>query len=411
MARKSPRKPQKAAARKPSQKKPTASSKPAIFSQAKQGRAVNPILLALAGVIVVFAVALGARFIIGRDAPENDVAVVEREAPVIAPAVTPVKPPTPKVAEPAPPPEPPARAAEPAPASVPAPTPQVTEAPAPVPVPVPPPPPAPTPKPVVAMLPPPAVPPAAPLEPPKVAPGSPLWKKNALPFRAQPGKPAIAIVIDDMGVDRKRSNRMVSLPGPLTLAWLPYAHELPAQARAARAAGHELMLHLPMEPTGSADPGPQALRVSLDKGEILRRTKLALDSFDGYVGVNNHMGSRFTADHAAMAPVLGEIARRGLLWLDSRTTPKSAGLTIARDLQMPFAGRDIFLDNEMTVKAVRGQLAKAEQVARSQGYAIAIGHPHDATIDALASWMPEVQKRGFALVPVSAVVRAHHTGG
>ncbi len=78
---------------------------------------------------------------------------------------------------------------------------------------------------------------------------------------------------------------------------------------------------------------------------------------------------------------------------------------------MPFAGRDIFLDNEMTVSAVRSQLAKTEQVARKQGYAIAIGHPHDATIDALASWMPEVQKRGFVLVPVSAVVRAHHTGG
>ncbi|MGY0779719.1 divergent polysaccharide deacetylase family protein [Azospirillum argentinense] len=390
MAKKTPRKPQKAAARKPSPKTPAAAS----------GRAVSPVLLALAGVIAVFAVALGARFIIGRDAPETE-SMVEREAPVIAPA-SPIKAPPPKVAE-APPPPPPVREAEP----VPAPPPQVTEAPAPVPVPAPPPPPAMTPKPVVAMLP----PPVAPLEPPKVAPGSPLWKKNALPFRAPPGKPAIAIVIDDMGVDRKRSNRAVSLPAPLTLAWLPYAHELPAQARAARAAGHELMLHLPMEPSGSADPGPQALRVSLDKGEILRRTKAALDSFDGYVGVNNHMGSRFTADSAAMAPVLGEIARRGLLWLDSRTTAKSAGLTLAREFQMPFAGRDIFLDNEMTVSAVRGQLAKTEQVARRQGYAIAIGHPHDATIDALASWMPEVQKRGFVLVPVSAVVRAHHTGG
>ncbi|MGY0790410.1 divergent polysaccharide deacetylase family protein [Azospirillum argentinense] len=394
MAKKPPRKPQKAAARKPSPKTPAAAS----------GRAVSPVLLALAGVIVVFAVALGARFIIGRDAPERE-SVVEREAPVIAPA-SPIKAPPPKVAE-VPPPPPPVREAEPAPVPVPAPPPEVTEAPAPVPVPAPPPPPAMTPKPVVAMLP----PPVAPLEPPKVAPGSPLWKKNALPFRAPPGKPAIAIVIDDMGVDRKRSNRAVSLPAPLTLAWLPYAHELPAQARAARAAGHELMLHLPMEPSGSADPGPQALRVSLDKGEILRRTKAALDSFDGYVGVNNHMGSRFTADSAAMAPVLGEIARRGLLWLDSRTTAKSAGLTLAREFQMPFAGRDIFLDNEMTVSAVRGQLAKTEQVARRQGYAIAIGHPHDATIDALASWMPEVQKRGFVLVPVSAVVRAHHTGG
>ena len=78
---------------------------------------------------------------------------------------------------------------------------------------------------------------------------------------------------------------------------------------------------------------------------------------------------------------------------------------------MPWIGRDIFLDNQETVAAVRAQLAKTEQVAKKQGYAVAIGHPHDATIDALASWLPEVQKRGFVLVPVSAVVRTHHAGG
>ena len=78
---------------------------------------------------------------------------------------------------------------------------------------------------------------------------------------------------------------------------------------------------------------------------------------------------------------------------------------------MPHVGRDVFLDNEMTVASVRAQLAKTEQVARQQGFAIAIGHPHDATIEALASWLPEVQKRGFVLVPVSAVVRARQAGG
>ncbi|WP_274390072.1 divergent polysaccharide deacetylase family protein, partial [Azospirillum doebereinerae] len=269
------------------------------------------------------------------------------------------------------------------------------------------PPAAPPPKTVVAMLPPP-VPPVA-VQPPSG--NAALWRRNAVPVSVPSGKPVIAIVIDDMGLDRKRSTRMASLPGPLTLSWLPYAHDLPAQARAARANGHELMLHMPMEPSVKADPGPSALLVGLDKGEVLRRFRGALDSFDGYVGVNNHMGSRFTADREALAPVLAELHRRGLLWLDSRTTPKSAGIGIAQELRMPFAGRDIFLDNTAEVAAIRKQLAQVEQVAKRQGFGIAIGHPHDATIEALASWVPDVQKRGFVLVPVSAVVRAHHAGG
>lgn len=255
----------------------------------------------------------------------------------------------------------------------------------------------------VAMLPPPV--------PPQLPAGTPLWKKNALPFKAPADRPAIAIVIDDMGIDRKRSTRAAALPGPLTLSWLPYARDLSAQAQAGRARGHELMLHLPMEPSVHADPGPDALLVSLDKGEVQRRLAAALASFDGYVGVNNHMGSRFTADRARMAPVLAELNRRGLLWLDSRTTANSAGPAIAQELHMPYVGRDVFLDDDPSPAAVRAQLAKTEQVAKKHGFAIAIGHPHDATIDALASWLPDVHKRGFALVPVSAVVKARFAGG
>lgn len=366
MASKTPRKPRKAAAPKASGPKTT----------------VNPVLLALAAVAAVFAVGFGATFLIGRHVAEPTRSVAQLPTPT---------PPAPK-AEPAP------VVTEPEPGL----TAEEEEAPPPAA-------PEPPPKPAMATLPPPT--PVAPTPPASTPPGTPLWKKNAVPAKLPADKPAIAIVIDDMGVDRKRSARTVTLPAPLTLAWLPYAQDLSGQARAARAAGHELLLHIPMEPSVQADPGPDALLVKLDKGEILRRAKAALDSFDGYVGVNNHMGSRFTADHAAMAPVLAEIARRGLLWLDSRTTPKTAGPAIAQDLKMPHVGRDVFLDNEMTVASVRAQLAKTEQVARHQGFAIAIGHPHDATIEALASWLPEMQKRGFVLVPVSAVVRARQAGG
>ena len=222
----------------------------------------------------------------------------------------------------------------------------------------------------------------------------------------------IAIVIDDMGLDRKRSARVVGLPAPLTLAWLPYANDLPNQTKVARAAGHELMVHIPMEPQASdIDPGPDAMRVGIGNAELLRRLDRGLKSFDGYIGVNNHMGSRFTEDAAGMKVILGELQRRGLMFLDSRTTSHSVASGIARGMHLPALGRDVFLDDDMSPAAVRESLAKVEAVARRQGYAIAIGHPHDATVDALVSWLPAVAAKGFALVPVSAILKNRQPTG
>ena len=363
----------------------------------------NPFVLALAAVAAVFAVAMGVATLTGGGSGGRAGGEAAKPAPVqqatqqagVPQAVQPPPVPPAKVEPPAASPQPAAQAATESTGQAAAEKLAHAESRPPATA--------------VAMLP----PPAPPSQPPVQAPSgnAALWRKNALPAEVPQGKPIIAIVIDDMGLDRKRSTRMAGLRGPLTLSWLPYARDLQVQAKAARANGHELMLHMPMEPSVKADPGPNALLVSLDRGEIVKRARAALDSFDGYVGVNNHMGSRFTADRAALAPVLGELHRRGLLWLDSRTTPNSAGIGLAQELKMPWVGRDIFLDNQETVAAVKAQLAKTEQVAKRQGYAVAIGHPHDATIDALASWLPEVQKRGFVLVPVSAVVRTHHAGG
>jgi polysaccharide deacetylase 2 family uncharacterized protein YibQ len=245
-----------------------------------------------------------------------------------------------------------------------------------------------------------------------VAPGSPLWLKNALPFATRSSGPMIAIVIDDMGLDRKRSTRVVRLPGPLTLAWLPYANDLPHQTKAARAAGHELMVHIPMEPqSGDIDPGPDAMKVGVGNAELLRRLDHGLKAFDGYIGVNNHMGSRFTEDPAGMKVILGELQRRGLMFLDSRTTSHSVASSIARGMHLPMLGRDVFLDNDMSPAAVRASLARVETVARRQGYAIAIGHPHDATVDALVGWLPTVAAKGFTLVPVSAILKNRQPSG
>jgi len=155
------------------------------------------------------------------------------------------------------------------------------------------------------------------------------WRRNALPFRDPGGKPLVAIVIDDVGLDRPRSKRAWELPGPMTLSFLPYAKDLGEQTRAARARGHELMLHLPMEPGGRNDPGPGALLVSMPDAELRRRTDSALESFAGFAGVNNHMGSRFTAFKPGMETVLKQLKPRGLMFLDSRTTKDSVGDQVA----------------------------------------------------------------------------------
>ena len=235
---------------------------------------------------------------------------------------------------------------------------------------------------------------------------APAWRRYAVASAPVAGRPRIAVVIDDMGVDRRRSARAVALPGPLTLAFLPYANELPAQTRIAHAAGHELMVHVPMEPElAGLDPGPTVLRAKDTDQDIDRKMTWALGRFEGFVGVNNHMGSRFTADAAGMTALMRILNRKGLLFLDSRTSVKSVGLTAALQAGVPAAARDVFLDNEDNARGVADRLKEVEAVARRNGVAVAIGHPRDATLNQLAVWLPTLQDKGFALVPVSAVVK------
>lgn len=235
--------------------------------------------------------------------------------------------------------------------------------------------------------------------------GAETWRRNAVPFRDLASRPLVAIVIDDVGLDQPRSRRAWELPGPLTMSFLPYARDLREQAKAARARGHELMLHLPMEPTGRNDPGPNALLVSLNDAELRQRTTAALDSFDGFAGVNNHMGSRFTTFKPGMETVLRQLKVRGLMFLDSRTSAQSVGDQLAQEMGVPSIVRHVFLDDEETLAAVRRKLAEAEAIARRQGFVVVIGHPHEVTLQALGEWLPGVQGKGLALAPATAVLR------
>ena len=222
---------------------------------------------------------------------------------------------------------------------------------------------------------------------------------------AAPAPPAIAIVIDDLGNDPDAARRAIALPAAVSLAFLPYPDETPELARAAERAGHEVLVHVPMEPDGNADPGPMALSPELPAAEIVRRLDWALSRVPGYAGINNHMGSRFTQSRTALIPVIERLAAAHVFFLDSRTTPDSQVVPLSRALGVASAARDVFLDDVETRQAVDGQLAVTEEIARRGGVAIAIGHPHAVTLDALAAFAARAAADGYALVPASAAIR------
>jgi hypothetical protein len=234
---------------------------------------------------------------------------------------------------------------------------------------------------------------------------SPIWQQNrAIGYEVISDKPKIVVVIDDLGLNRKRSDAVADLPGPLTLAYLPYGKRLKEQTKRAQQNGHELMVHMPMQPLGEADPGPNALLAGLSEKDILKRIRKNLSAFDGYVGINNHMGSAFTQDVAGLNVLMAELQKRDILYLDSRTSALSKAESIARKFNVATTVRDVFIDHEMSPVFVENALKKVERTARRHGSAIAIGHPHDVTTAALAEWLPTLEAKGFQLVPITSVM-------
>jgi len=214
----------------------------------------------------------------------------------------------------------------------------------------------------------------------------------------------IALIIDDMGLSPATNGRFVALPPFVTLSYLPYAPRVQEQVDRARARGHEVMLHLPMQPIGGADPGPAALFVGQDAAvrEALIARNLA--AFTGYVGVNNHMGSRFTGDEEGMASLAEALRARGAFFIDSYTSPRSIAVRVMREAAVPVIARDVFLDDTPSPEAIRHELARVERLASRNGQAVAIGHPHMATIEALEAWIADAQRRGFLFVRARDIV-------
>ena len=233
----------------------------------------------------------------------------------------------------------------------------------------------------------------------------PKWIANSVPVFKQPEFSYIAIVLDDMGLNRKRSNEVVEFKRPLTLSFLSYAPNLIEQTTMASSKGHELMLHLPMEPLGDEDPGPGALLVDMKNMELKQRLNLALEKFPNFIGINNHMGSRFTSNSKLMEFLLSSLKKRGYLFLDSVTTSASVALRMGRRLAAPVVARDIFLDDVDNEKEVKLRLAQTELIAKKTGTAIAIGHPRKITLRVLKDWMHNLEQKKIQLVPLSTIAQ------
>ncbi|MEO1251798.1 MAG: divergent polysaccharide deacetylase family protein [Pseudomonadota bacterium] len=217
-------------------------------------------------------------------------------------------------------------------------------------------------------------------------------------------RPKIVIVLDDIGVDPDAAERALRLPGPVTYSVLPYAANAGALVDRAIEAGREVFLHLPMEPIGDSDPGPYALRTDMSGAEFIRALEWNLSQFGGYAGVNNHMGSKFTADEAAMKTLLAYLKERGVLFLDSVTTGSTAAGRAGVQVGAEVIQRDVFLDaTPNDSDEVRRQLHLVERIAIETGYAVAIGHPRAETLEALGPWLTTAQARGFDLTTVTAI--------
>jgi uncharacterized protein len=215
------------------------------------------------------------------------------------------------------------------------------------------------------------------------------------------------LILDDAGNNIGPLPEFLRFPGPLAVAVLPQlTYSVEAAARTA-AAGKEIMLHLPMEAEGGANPGPGALTVDMSDREILRVIDENLGSVPGAVGVNNHMGSRATADRRVMELVLADIHRRSLFFVDSRTTVDTVVKPVAYNLRTPFAERHVFLDNDRSRDAILAAVRGALELAHRQESVVMIGH---ATVPELASVLNDIYpiliENGYRFGVVSELVSA-----
>ena len=222
-----------------------------------------------------------------------------------------------------------------------------------------------------------------------------------------PDGPLLTIIMDDLGRSTYTAEVLLSMSQQVTFSILPDEPKAVQVAEMAHAAGREVMLHAPMEPQGypAVNPGTEALFVKYSDAEIRSRFDQLLTRIPYVSGSNNHMGSRFTEDARALAPVMESLQEKGLFFIDSRTTGRSKVSEVAHRYGVPTMDRDVFLDNVAEVDAIAREIRRLEGRARRQGMAIGICHPYPETLEALRRELPGLVERGITIVPVSTLLQ------
>jgi polysaccharide deacetylase 2 family uncharacterized protein YibQ len=226
------------------------------------------------------------------------------------------------------------------------------------------------------------------------------------PMPDKPNAPQVAIVVAGLGISAAAtSEALAKLPGPVTLAFAPYGADLDRLGARARDGGHELLLQVPMEPPDypDSDPGPQALLTSLDASKNVERLHWLMSRMQGYVGIANYMGGRFTASDQALAPILRETAKRGLIYVEDGSSPRSIAGQIAGANNLPYAKADIIIDAVPTGAEIDRALARLERTARERGIAVGFANAMPASIEHIANWAKTAESHGILLVPITAM--------
>jgi polysaccharide deacetylase 2 family uncharacterized protein YibQ len=216
----------------------------------------------------------------------------------------------------------------------------------------------------------------------------------------------VAIVIGGLGVSQTGTQTAIAeLPSEVTLAFASGGNSLDRWMRTARQEGHEIVMQLPLEPFDypQVDPGRNTLTVDAAPAENRDRLYWALSRITNYTGVMNYMGARFVSSDAAMDPLFGELAERGLMYVDDGSTQRSVAEEMAKRKSVPFAAADMAIDAERERGAILKKLDELERIARAKGFAVGTGSAFDITVDAVSSWVAEARSRGIEIVPISAV--------
>jgi polysaccharide deacetylase 2 family uncharacterized protein YibQ len=221
-------------------------------------------------------------------------------------------------------------------------------------------------------------------------------------------QPRVAIILDDAGGNLNDLSRAAAIGRPVALAILPGLPHSTEIARQAAERGLEVMLHQPMEPEDARKVelmGPGGVHAEMTDEQIVRVVARNLDGVPGAVGVNNHMGSRGTADARIVRAVLRVVRERGLFFVDSRTSARSVAHQVAEEMGVPFAARAVFLDNTTEPEAIRAQVRRLILVAKERGSAIAIGHANRPnTAEIVREMVAEIEAAGVRIVPVAEIV-------